>query len=35
MQVYGAAADEPEFTMETVTVEQILDVKEEPYNSAI
>jgi hypothetical protein len=28
----GALADEPEFTVKTVSVEQILDVREEPYN---
>lgn len=29
---YDTAADEEEYTMETVTVEQILDSREEPYN---
>jgi translation initiation factor 3 subunit B len=32
---FGALAGEPEYTMETVTVEQVLDVREEPYNAAM
>ena len=30
---YGEKAKEREFTMTTATVEQILDVREEPYNA--
>lgn len=30
---YGEKAWEPEYVMETVTVEQIIDLKEEPYQS--
>lgn len=32
-QVYGDKYAEQPFTMESVTVEQVLDVKEEPYNT--
>jgi len=32
---YGELAEEPEYTMETVTVEQVLDVREEPYNAGM
>jgi hypothetical protein len=30
---YGDAAKEKEYSMTTVTVEQLLDVREEPYNA--
>lgn len=30
---YGEKAREKEYVMETVTVEQVIDVKEEPYQS--
>lgn len=30
---YGQRAKEREFSMTTVTVEQVLDVREEPYNA--
>jgi hypothetical protein len=29
----GPLAEEPEFTLKAVSVEQILDIKEEPYNA--
>ncbi|KAI8475850.1 MAG: eukaryotic initiation factor [Monoraphidium minutum] len=32
-EMCGALADEPEFTVKTVTVEQVLDMREEPYNA--
>jgi translation initiation factor 3 subunit B len=32
--VYGDRAKECEFTMTTVTVEQVLDIREEPYNAS-
>lgn len=32
-ETYGDKAREREFVMETVTVEQIIDLKEEPYQS--
>lgn len=32
--VYGERSKEREYTMTTVTVEQVLDVKEEPYNAS-
>lgn len=32
--VYGDRAKEREFTMTTVTVEQVLDIREEPYNAS-
>lgn len=31
--MFGERAKEREFTMTTVTVEQVLDIKEEPYNT--
>lgn len=30
-EMYGDRAKEQEYVMETVTVEQVIDVKEEPY----
>jgi hypothetical protein len=33
-EVCGAAAEEPEFVVKSVTVEQIMDVREEPYNAS-
>ena len=33
-EMCGAAAEEQPYTMETVTVEQVLDVREEPYAAA-
>lgn len=33
LETYGERAEEKEYTMTTVTVEQLLDVREEPYTA--